>query len=81
MIDPFGCIDNELLNIVGTVARANLKPKLEVASIALVVFRRLLVFLPCYTVQIDLCGPSVRVDEKSENSGRSVNINQQAGSR
>ena len=66
MIDPFGCIDNELLNIVGTGPRANLKPKLEVASIALIVFRRLLVFLPCYTVQIDLCGPSVRVDEKSE---------------
>jgi hypothetical protein len=54
---------------------------LEVASIALIVFRRPLVFLHCYTVQIDLCGPSVRVDEKSENSGPSVNINRQAGSR
>jgi hypothetical protein len=32
MIDPFGCIDNELLNIVGTVARANLKLKLAVHS-------------------------------------------------
>ena len=40
MIDPFGCIDNELLNIIGTVARTNLKLKLEVASIALIVFQR-----------------------------------------
>ena len=40
MIDPFGCIDNELLNIVGAVAQANLKLKLEVASIALTCFRR-----------------------------------------
>jgi hypothetical protein len=38
MIDPFGCIDNERLNIIGTVARANLKLKLEVASIALTCF-------------------------------------------
>ena len=60
MIDPSGCIDNELLNIIGTVARANLKLKLEVASIALTCFSAVLVFLPCYTIQIDLCGPSVR---------------------
>ena len=66
MIDPFGCIDNERLNIIGTVARANLKLKLEVASIALTCFRRLLVFPPCYSVQIDLWGPSVKEDEKSE---------------
>jgi hypothetical protein len=38
MIDPFGCIDNALLNIIGTVARANLKLKLEVSSIALTCF-------------------------------------------
>ena len=38
MIDPFGCIDNERLNIIGTVARANPKLKLEVASIALTCF-------------------------------------------
>jgi hypothetical protein len=32
MIDPSGRIDNELSNIIGTVARANPKLKLEVAS-------------------------------------------------
>jgi hypothetical protein len=36
MIDPSGCIDNELSKIIGTVARANLKLQLEVASIALI---------------------------------------------
>jgi hypothetical protein len=38
MIDPSGCIYNELSNIIGTVARANPKLKLEVASIALICF-------------------------------------------
>jgi hypothetical protein len=38
MIDPSGRIDNELSNIIGTVARANPKLKLEVASIALILF-------------------------------------------
>jgi hypothetical protein len=38
MIDPSGCIDNELPNIIGTVARANPKLKLEVAAIALICF-------------------------------------------
>jgi len=32
MIDPSVCINKELSNINGTVARANLKLKLEVAS-------------------------------------------------
>jgi hypothetical protein len=66
MIDPSGRIDNELSNIIGTVARANPKLKLEVASIALICFPGLLVFPPCYNLQIYLCGPSVRVDEKTK---------------
>jgi hypothetical protein len=32
-IDPSGCKDNELLNIIGTVAQANLTLKLEVAIV------------------------------------------------
>ena len=38
MIDPSGCIDNELLNIIGAVARANPKLKLEVVSIRLILY-------------------------------------------
>jgi hypothetical protein len=38
MIDPSGCIDNELSNIIGTVARANPKLKLEVVSKRLILF-------------------------------------------
>jgi hypothetical protein len=38
MIDPSGCTDNELWNIIGTLARANPKLKLEVASITLICF-------------------------------------------
>ena len=53
--------------MIGTVARANPKLELEMASIALICFsRRVLVFSPCYSLQIYLCGPSVSVDEKSE---------------
>jgi hypothetical protein len=38
MIDLAGCIGNEVSKIIGTVARANPKLKLEVASIALILF-------------------------------------------
>jgi hypothetical protein len=38
MIDPSGCIGNELSNMIDTVARANPELKLEVASIALICF-------------------------------------------
>jgi hypothetical protein len=38
MIDPSVWIDNELSNIIGTLAGANPKLELEVASIALICF-------------------------------------------
>jgi hypothetical protein len=38
MIDLAGCIGNVLSNIIGTVARANPKPKFDVASVAFICF-------------------------------------------
>jgi hypothetical protein len=55
---------------------ANPRLKLEVASILFdTMVGRPLIFPPCDTLQIDLEGPSVRVDEKS----RSVTIQLKAG--
>ena len=47
---------------------ANPRLKLEGASIAFDIYTvgRLLIFPPCYALQMDFWGPSFRVDEKSE---------------